>query len=490
MTSNIAARRPTTRIPRPTAQPAAIRSTQRALAAAALLALALLPLTATHARAQDTTSRRDSLASRVDQLERATDSLRLLVEQQTQRLMDLDARTAAATPAPGADTSRRVLSSSSGIYGKPFVHRFGAGTAVGGYIDLEYTNAIDAHESALDQHRFIPFIYSEITDRLHVGAEMEFEHGARVEVEDGEAEGGGEVRVEFATIDYRLSEGFNVRGGLVLAPLGRFNLIHDSPINDLTDRPLVDQDLIPTTLAEPAFGAFGTLYPSARSVLTYELYVTNGFSPRVVSDEGIRTHDAIAVGEEDVPFARSLVGRVAFSPFLGLEVGLSAHHGPFARAGLTQTFASLVSDDSVTAAFTGDERLDIGALDLSIQHGPFELMGEGGLLHADLPAVLRSAGFGTRQAGFYLQGNYHFGFGWLAPRATSAFTAVVRYGFVDLDRDRRGADESRLSLGFNWRPIPDAAFKADYQWNWSRDLGATARNPQDRRVRVSMATYF
>ena len=45
----------------------------------------------------------------------------------------------------------------------------------------------------------------------------------------------GEVKLEYAVMDFRLRDGLNFRGGVVLSPLGRFNLLHDSPLNDLTE---------------------------------------------------------------------------------------------------------------------------------------------------------------------------------------------------------------------------------------------------------------
>ena len=40
-------------------------------------------------------------------------------------------------------------------------------------------------------------------------------------------------------IDFEVHPALNFRGGIILSPLGRFNLAHDSPANELTDRPLV-----------------------------------------------------------------------------------------------------------------------------------------------------------------------------------------------------------------------------------------------------------
>jgi hypothetical protein len=452
-------------------------------ALAAALGGAVLTGVPTAALAQDTTAVRDSLTRQLERLQRQIDSLKETAERQNQRLMEMDERTGGAPGAPAApnvaavDSTRPKPLSSRGIYGKPFVRKFGGGTAVGGYVDAVYSNDIDGHTSAFDQQRFVPFIFSEITDKLHFGSEIEFEHAPSIEVEDGEAEGAGEVKVEFATLDYQIREALNVRAGLLLAPLGRFNLVHDSPVNDLTDRPLVDRFIIPTTLSQTGFGLFGTVYPSARSLLTYELYLVNGFTSSIVGDEGVAVREGTGFSEADNNFAKSIVGRVAVSPFLGVEVGVSGHTGKYA------------SRDAETG-FTGDERLTIGALDATVQRGPFELLGEYARLAIDLPDALTALRFDDRQEGFYLQGNYHFGQGWVAPRATSVFTGVVRWDRVDMAASQTGNSLERLSVGLNWRPVEDAVLKTDFQWNWRALAGESGRGAQDRQLRVSMATYF
>ena len=78
----------------------------------------------------------------------------------------------------------------------------------------------------------MPFIYADITEHVKFASEIEIEHGIR---------GAGEIEIslEFAHIDYLVNEPFNIRAGILLIPIGKFNLLHDSPLNDLTDRPLV-----------------------------------------------------------------------------------------------------------------------------------------------------------------------------------------------------------------------------------------------------------
>lgn len=386
----------------------------------------------------------------------------------------------------GVDTIPRRTSATPGIYGKPFVRRFGMGTAVGGYVSTEfrseYVNGLGARRSVFDQHRLVPFIFSEITDRLHFGTEIEFEHGTKLEVEDGAAEGAGELNVEFATLDYRFTDALNLRGGLILAPLGRFNLTHDDPVNELTDRPLVARQVIPGTLSETGVGFFGTLYPSERSLVSYEAYVVNGFSGELVAlaefQTRLKVRDAPGTRGADGSATKNFVGRLGFSPLLGLEVGASAQTGKYGE-GVTPA-GSASEDRSAT----------ILALDWSWRRGPLEVLGEAARLRASLSDSLRTAGVSNGSAGFYVQANYRFGFGWFTPKPTSLFTAVARWDQLDFASNVTGDEQRRVTAGLNWRPVPDAAFKSEYQWNWTTPTGTSQRAPVERRVLLSLASYF
>ena len=44
----------------------------------------------------------------------------------------------------------------------------------------------------------------------------------------------------------------------------------------LTDRPLVSQFVIPSTMSETGAGFYGTFYPGRTGKLDYEFYVTTG----------------------------------------------------------------------------------------------------------------------------------------------------------------------------------------------------------------------
>ena len=137
------------------------------------------------------------------------------------------------------------------VYAKPFVAAPKA--IVGGYMDIQYRsqrkasieNGFGGTTNGFDQQRFVPFIYADITEHVKMASELEIEHGIR-ETSDNELEFG----LEFAHIDYLVNEPFNLRAGILLLPIGKFNLLHDSPLNDLTDRPLVSQFIIPSTVSE------------------------------------------------------------------------------------------------------------------------------------------------------------------------------------------------------------------------------------------------
>ena len=402
-------------------------------------------------------------------------------------------------------------SSGSGrlVYAKPFVSSPKA--IVGGYFDIQYRShrkgALEGYgngtTNGFDQQRFVPFIYADITEHVKFASELEIEHGIRGTSDN-------EISLEFAHVDYLVNEPVNIRAGIVLIPIGKFNLLHDSPLNDLTDRPLVSQFVIPSTMSETGAGFYGTFYPGRTSKLDYELYVTTGpcgynrdGSPRVSEGSGTRNSRQRKCASDDgldINSGKAVSGRVAFSPMLGVEVAGSSYYGnqsPFSY-----------------------NPLSITAVDWTLQRGPFEIIGEAAWAYArgnsraipgntlgNAPGSLLT-GLNTfnslaappqRMHGFYIQGNYHFMPTFLtnlSPRRFgegSTFTAVVRYDRVNLNMDNEGENQGRLeqiSFGLNYRPVEDAVFKISYQYLPKSFNPNTRERIHDGALVISAASYF
>jgi len=398
------------------------------------------------------------------------------------------------------------------VYAKPFVAAPKA--IVGGYMDIQYRsqskgsieNGYGGGTNGFDQQRFVPFIYADITEHVKFASELEIEHGIRGTSDN-------EISLEFAFIDYLVNEPVNIRAGIVLIPIGKFNLLHDSPLNDLTDRPLVSQLLIPTTMSETGAGFYGTFYPGRTSKLDYELYVTTGpcgynddGSPRVNEANGTRNSRQRKCPSDDgldINNGKAVSGRVAFSPMLGVEVAGSSYYG--------------------NASFMGNYNpLSITAIDWTLQRGPFELIGEAAWAYARgnsraiqgnqigfapgslLTGIGGNSGPGIppqRMSGFYIQGNYHFMPAFLTKLSPSrfgegsTFTAVIRDDRVNTNLDDTNGtggfgNLEQISFGLNYRPIEDAVFKISYQYQPMAFNANTDQRIHDSALVISAATYF
>ncbi len=373
-----------------------------------------------------------------------------------------------------------VLQGGRTIYAKPFVRA--PKTILGGYIDFTISdcnngNARDCREGLeFDQERFVPFFYSQVTDSLSVAVELEIEHGGPQGNQND-----GDVKIEFATMDYRFTDWMNLRGGIILIPLGRFNLVHDSPLNDLPLRPMVSRLIIPSTFAESGIGFFGTVYPTQLSKVDYEFYVTQGFDGGSSAAGGTTFGEGGYRGNKgsfqtDNNENKAIVSRVSVSPILGIEVAGSVHHGKW--------------DDEANHYMT------IWAVDGLIQRGPFELLGEAGWTRIRGGSGNPQPANGTppkKMAGYYVQGNYHFMPEFLKQMApahfgqSSTFTAVVRWGEVDTNTQTNNNvnDLQRLTLGLNFRPVEDSVIKFAYTFNDHKV------DPQSRNGwQFNMSTYF
>lgn len=369
--------------------------------------------------------------------------------------------------ASGQDTTSHPAVK-GGIYDRPYLFQPSSRLAIGGYAETmlrsEYADGV--HENiSFEARRFNIFFFSSISPLIKLTSELEFEHGTE------------EIKLETALIDLLFHEAFNIRGGIILSPLGKFNISHDSPGNEFTDRPLVSTQIIPTTLSEAGFGFHGLLYPVEDHRLTYEVYLVNGFTDDLLlaGDGTFIPAGRPTAFEEDNNGNLAFVGRVAVHPQFGGELGVSMHTGfynTFKKDGL-----------DVDAA----RRLTIAAVDWSYELGNLSLAGEYAHARVEIPPSLQGL-FAERQQGVYLELIYE-AFREVLPMFPMSVLGVgMRYDYVDMDAGIHGSDTHRLTAGVHVRLVPETIVKLDYQHDWSFD--SINNESKSAVIQFGIATYF
>jgi hypothetical protein len=349
---------------------------------------------------------------------------------------------------------------------------------IGGYTELEYhafEDEIVEVPRGFRAHRTNLFAFAEVTDRVRFGAEIEFENE-----EPGEDL---EVALEMGFVDWTIANELVLRGGVIVTPLGRVNVNHDGPVRELTDRPLVSTFVIPTTLSEAAAGAHGTFRLGRALALKYEGYVTNGFAlldrtgemaVEVTEREHLLREGKPSLGGDNNKSVAG-TGRLGIEALGAVTMGFSWHVGTFDER--------------------NDNVLSILAADLAIAAGPFAFEGEFAWAGFERDDFARTAGIPNRFFGFYVQAaasHMPEAFARALPQVFggegAAFTAVLRYDYVDLDGDRGEAIEP----GLNFRPFADTVFKFSYRFGL-RGVGlrdAPGRRLDDDGFVFGLASYF
>lgn len=383
---------------------------------------------------------------------------------------------ARAAAAQQRDTLRRAPTDTAradrpfvrgGVYDKPFETRLGARTAFGGYAEAHarYERADGATEEAgFVAKRFNLFASARVSDVIRFASELEFEDGA------------ADIGLEFAAIDVRIHPAFALRGGMILSPLGRFNLSHDSPLNEFTDRPVVSTDIIGVALSEPGFGALGQLRAGQGGRVTYEVYATNGFGDGLITAAEAGTRIPRGRGNfEDNNASPAFVGRVAWSPQPSVEIGVSAHHGAY------NVFRADGLDVDVRRNVT------IAVVDLDAAVAGIRVQGEAVAASVDVPPGLDGI-YAGRQRGAYVEAVREFGRGLVRTIPQSVFAAKARWDAVDFNTAVPGDSRVQVTVGVNFRPTRESVMKLDYVRGRARD---GFNNASERAaILFSLATYF
>lgn len=371
-----------------------------------------------------------------------------------------------------------------GIYDRPYLGRLGTSDALGGtsvalggyaeFLGRYFLQEGLSDGFSFEARRFNLFFFSSLGRFVRLTAELEFEHGT------------SEIALETALVDLRFHRAFVLRGGILLPPIGRFNISHDSPRYDVVDRPLVSTLIIPSTYSDVGFGATGSFYPALGHKLYYEIYAVNGLRSGIINDstEGTR----IALGKSSAIFeanengAPAVTGRLAYSGPLGIEVGLSGYAGIFNR------FRDGAED--IDRALW----LKIFALDMEISLGPVTIRSEAALAMIDIPDGLKEL-FAEMQWGIYTDVIWEFWKGRLGFLRQAALRLVGRVDYVDLHvgsfastQQSIGDETLRLTAALSFRPYSGTSLRIEYQHSWITDrLGNMARRAG---IQFGVATYF
>ncbi|HET6277276.1 MAG TPA: hypothetical protein VFG08_00685, partial [Candidatus Polarisedimenticolia bacterium] len=244
----------------------------------------------------------------VEELERKIDALTLDIE----RLRIGKA----AIPAAG-DSTHGFGPAASKVYA------IEQGVSIGGYGEMLYQSFDDRRDDGvasggsdtLDFLRAVLYFGYKFNERWLFNSEIEFEHAIAGDGQDGE------VAVEFAYLDFKATDSFGARGGLLLIPTGFLNELHEPPIFFGSRRPDVERFIIPSTWRENGVGVYGDVGP-----VSYKAYIVAsldalGFSP----SGGIR--GGRQGGSESVAEDFALTARLDYTPVPGLLIGTSVFSG-------------------------------------------------------------------------------------------------------------------------------------------------------------------
>lgn len=175
------------------------------------------------------------------------------------------------------------------VYNRPFVAVGKLPISLGGYMEVNWqhlgTDGIsEGHQFQF--RRMTLFVSSTIGKGLKFLSEIEFEDGAK------------EISVEFAALDIELHPLLNLRGGMILNPIGAFNQNHDGPKWEFTDRPISATQMLPATWSNAGFGLYGKHY-SKDWMFGYEAYLSGNFDNSIIDNEENKTFLPAAKNNKD-----------------------------------------------------------------------------------------------------------------------------------------------------------------------------------------------
>jgi hypothetical protein len=363
-------------------------------------------------------------------------------------------KSASVTEPPVYETEFGVAPAASKVY------RVDQGVSFGGYGELLIGNIKEDSHDIVDALRLVLYNGYKYNDHIVFNSEIEFEHGTTGSNKDGKA---GSASVEFALIDFLISDEFNLRAGLLLTPFGIVNEIHEPTTFYGVGRPEVERRIIPSTWRESGAGAHGTFDLGSAGELSYRAYAMSSADARgfKASDNRSLRIKGNRARFDDIAF----VGRLEYDPIPGLKVGGSIFYGNTGQDEEVngQTIDGLFQMYEVDAQFQY-AGLDLRALSV------WTMLDDAALIN-QLNEYEGNKSVGEEQSGWYVLGAYNI---FSALNSGSKYLEYLapffRYEKFDTQEkvpagyERNPANErTQYTFGINYKPIPSVVIKAEYQ---------------------------
>ena len=349
------------------------------------------------------------------------------------------------------------------------VYTINQGVSIGGYGEVLYQTYAGTKENGdasgktakLDAYRGIIYVGYKFSDKVLFNSEIEIEHGSTGLK--------GSASLEFAYLDYKLTDNFGLRAGLLLVPVGITNEVHEPPVWLGTIRPRSENKFIPSTWRESGFGFFGeTDTDSYRAYLVNSLDGIGGGSAGSsgFSSSGLR--GGRQKGSKAIAENFSAVGRIDYTGTPGLMIGTSLYTGDQGHNsdlnGREVSIGTTIWEGHIKYQARG---FDIQALTALASVDNADKLNE-------MKGLTGSGSVGEKMSGWYAQLGYDLLF---SSASEHALLPYVRYEAVNTQVDVPSGYSSSGSKDFNvttiglaWKPIGNTVLKTDYEIHSNESL--------------------
>jgi len=339
---------------------------------------------------------------------------------------------------------------------------FSKKVTIGAYGELTY-NQPEGDNGELDVQRLVLLLGYKFNDKTQFVSEIEIEH-----VE--------EIFVEQAFVNYAIGDNTSLRGGLMLIPMGIVNEYHEPTTFNGTERPAVDNVIVPSTWRELGVGVTGRF---SNISLGYQAYIFNGFKSTQADGAGgvsgsLSGSSGLRGGRQkgikstvDTP---TFSAKLDYYGLLGLRIGLSGYFGK------TQAEDDVEEIDGAN--------IGIAMIGFDARYAYKRFTARGQFIYASLNDTeayntLTGKDLGSALQGFYVEGAYNL----LPLSKQQKLYAFGRFEKYDTHAATEGAlvrndayNRQDITAGLSYHIAPGVVVKGDYQFRDNAASGETVDN--------------